>query len=1293
MKKILILMFILGIFLLGSVSAWDFDNIKHFDKKIGKYGQIKIKNAFGLGKSIADYTLEDNTDQCLINCYAEGTATLYTKGKLFSDLRFKDRRNKFKNLKDSKILILIEESYQIDVPDYKEVCEYKYSFKNMTSYKNCKNVKVGSHKETKTKSYWKEYKGEVLNAGTYKWKIEAKKNPFESIDWIGSAFGKDLTDWAWWNSNWYNKRQISNLTGNISYLNISYDSDMQTDFDDLRFINSAEDTELNYTIQKKSDGNWAIVRVNNLGETSIYMYYGNPSASSGSSASNTYFNPVSMYYLDGTSGDVIDAVGNYDGTNSGATRGVTGKIDNAFELEAVANTNGDFVYNDSNLGISGFPYTFNAWIKTSSSQVAEPSIVSFSKSGTGNPFSTIGFLSNTKIAITTRDDGGTISRYTSSIDGNNGSWIMVTGVFTSSSHQELWVNGENIGNSTTSLGSVTLDQFYIGANGNDGDSDITTSNWVFNGTIDEVGVWNKALSKDEIKAIYNQTAPNYVLGSEEGLISVTLNSPIDTYNSTSQTITFNGTVLSSVGVANVSLILDGVYNETNSSGVDGDYIFTKTLPEGTHNWTYEACDTNGRCANATVRTLTIDTSPKINISSPIKDTNYSTSSIWFNATSSLNVDNWVINYNGTNITISDQPGTSLNKLLNIEEGVFNLTIYARNSVSGVWGLNNSVTNFIVDLTPPSINITYPIGVIDYHIKNTNLDLNWSVSDTHLDSCWYDYNGTNVSVNCNDNHTTINITDYNNRNVTFYANDTFGHLSSETKSWEYKIFQNDVTYSSSTYETKTETFKINLIANASLTSVKLIYNGTEYSTLPEGSVYSKTFDIPTTNVGNNSIRWEFTYGEETIYSNYYYQDVNSIIFTLCNATYNTPYINFTFKNEGDLTNTTGQFPLSQFTYWLGTGSVNKTYEYINNTNNSYYAFCFSPDDETLNVDMHIQYKNSESPQRVYDEQDAQLTSSTENKTLYLLENSDGIYAYFIVYDSNGNVLSGVSVSVTRIIDGENVLLGQGTTDDAGAVNFWINPDYAHTYTFVKSGYDSKVVSLTIGDSTPRIIQLGGGTAQPPISDYQKQIGITINPLETYLKNDTIYNFNYTITTGYWALDEFGFTLKYGNGTIIGSKSSTSSTGGTLSLDANTSNQTRIIMDYYYVINSTYINHTKVWQIYTKSPFGISQLFTRANTYISANMFGVLGDEGTDYFGKALISVLILVLVTGSMSYRYGLRGDVFALGIIFGLVLFLNGIGFIPNPDFLVGTNVNLGDFLVYITGVMIIGFIIKEERK
>ena len=116
---------------------------------------------------------------------------------------------------------------------------------------------------------------------------------------LGGNLVWDKTHSSWWDSSWTYKRQID-LTANagqFSYLaTINYDPHMNSDFSDIRFVNGAEDTEFNYTIENYTASTSATVRIYSQGETTFYMYYGNSGATTTSSASDTYFNPVSYYY-------------------------------------------------------------------------------------------------------------------------------------------------------------------------------------------------------------------------------------------------------------------------------------------------------------------------------------------------------------------------------------------------------------------------------------------------------------------------------------------------------------------------------------------------------------------------------------------------------------------------------------------------------------------------------------------------------------------------------------------------------------------------------------------------------------------------------------------------------------------------------------------------------------------------------------------------------------------------------------------------------------------------------------
>jgi len=94
---------------------------------------------------------------------------------------------------------------------------------------------------------------------------------------------------AWWNSDWLKMRNITiNYTGSMGsvanasvLLNITYDSDMLSDYSDLRFINGTTNQTINFWIENYTSGYamvWVNVNVTNTSTATIDMYYKNNTA-------------------------------------------------------------------------------------------------------------------------------------------------------------------------------------------------------------------------------------------------------------------------------------------------------------------------------------------------------------------------------------------------------------------------------------------------------------------------------------------------------------------------------------------------------------------------------------------------------------------------------------------------------------------------------------------------------------------------------------------------------------------------------------------------------------------------------------------------------------------------------------------------------------------------------------------------------------------------------------------------------------------------------------------------------
>ena len=595
----------------------------------------------------------------------------------------------------------------------------------------------------------------------------------------------------------------------------------------------------------------------------------------------------------------------------------------------------------------------------------------------------------------------------------------------------------------------------------------------------------------------------------------------------------------------------------------------------------------------------------------------------------------------------------------------------------------------VDATEPAINITSPIDYVDYQIIGTNLTVNWNVSDSHLQSCSYNYNGTNTSVICYTNTTQFNITGYSNRNLTFYANDSFGNENSSFISWDYKIFENLKVYNTSTYETDAESFVMNFSSTGLETITANFYHGgvdkgagTKTGDNNE-MTFTKSIDIPASS-GNKTIYWKISYGAETINSPDINQTVNPIFLTYCNASNNITFLNFTFKDETDDSDLNASNDLTDFSaFWLGGGSVTKSYTTSNSPENSSYSFCFSPAHKTITTDLIFKYSSVGYPLRTFSYDDHALTNITTNQTLYLLGSASGIYVTFQVLSQAEQPIENVYALANRTISGTSVLVGSGYTGGDGGVTFWLNPDYEHDFLFSKTGYAITTVTLTPAQSS-YTVYMGVGIAAVNVSDYSRGIRYVTSPEEYTLNQSSSYSFQYNLTSSYWDLDSFGFTLENASGYNLGSTSSTSGSGGNLSVILNTGTNKTIVMEYYWIIDGESTSYTRSWYLVnaTGTQWSLKTFFDDLKTYTDEGMFGLTE------FGRTILIFIFIFISVGLVSYYSGMYSPAAILIMLFALVAFFDyGLNIIPNPIRAIPHFPTF--FILFIT----IGVWINEWRK
>ncbi|HEX4798925.1 MAG TPA: DUF2341 domain-containing protein, partial [Candidatus Paceibacterota bacterium] len=186
--------------------------------------------------------------------------------------------------------------------------------------------------------------------------------------------GEGVPNSEWYDQNW-SKRKRVNITNSdpTTYSNtaikvpVTYDSDMQSDFDDLRFTASDGVTSLDYYIETFSASTNAVawVRIPSLTantKTEIYMYYGNGAAID--SSTSTTFSMIENFEDGSMSGYAGDGTGEFSVTTSGNVH------ERAYSLKASDPNNGRTqnggVYNSGYAVAQGQKLRYFAYVDTTS---------------------------------------------------------------------------------------------------------------------------------------------------------------------------------------------------------------------------------------------------------------------------------------------------------------------------------------------------------------------------------------------------------------------------------------------------------------------------------------------------------------------------------------------------------------------------------------------------------------------------------------------------------------------------------------------------------------------------------------------------------------------------------------------------------------------------------------------------------------------------------------------------------------------------------------------------------------
>ena len=239
-------------------------------------------------------------------------------------------------------------------------------------------------------------------------------------------------------------------------------------------------------------------------------------------------------------------------------------------------------------------------------------------------------------------------------------------------------------------------------------------------------------------------------------IILNLSTPEENYVTNETTFSFSANVTNiNLGIKNVSIVWDGVINQTNSSGLNNNYTFEITgISDGIHKWRYIAYDVNDQLYNSTTSRSYILSAINLTLINPVDVYNSTNFTVNFNCTSTSFTEgilNLTLNIDGSeNFTVTNSTpmqNLSIDLSRTLSEGNHNWSCKSYSLQSLAISDTRTMT---LDNTKPFINITSPEELISTLTDGETLNLNWTINDENTDSCWYIYpgsdnDGENVSL--------------------------------------------------------------------------------------------------------------------------------------------------------------------------------------------------------------------------------------------------------------------------------------------------------------------------------------------------------------------------------------------------------------------------------------------------------------------------------------------------------------------------------------------------------------------
>lgn len=202
--------------------------------------------------------------------------------------------------------------------------------------------------------------------------------------------------------------------------------------------------------------------------------------------------PVAYWKLDESSGNATDSVSSLSAVNTSVTYGA-GKINNG----AIYNGSAFHTVSDTAAIKPTSDISFGGWVNITSTSSFQMMLAKGENTGDTRSYEMRCNGTTTNIQIQLRVGGGLFCACTSTTAIGTGTWTHVIYTRTGTT-QNIYINGvaETLTSVTNNSGNIdySTDSLWLGQR---------NGGLRFNGKLDEIGIWNVALTASEVSQLYN----------------------------------------------------------------------------------------------------------------------------------------------------------------------------------------------------------------------------------------------------------------------------------------------------------------------------------------------------------------------------------------------------------------------------------------------------------------------------------------------------------------------------------------------------------------------------------------------------------------------------------------------------------------------------------------------------------------------------------------------------------------------------------------------------------------------